>query len=831
MENYAPIPQPKTFGLLGNIPLIDKDAPTLSFCKIAEELGPIFRLQFFGFSFLVVSGHELVAEVCDESRFDKSIALGLSNLRPLGKDGLFTGLTKEPNWKKAHNILLPAFSQQAMKGYHDMMVDIAKQLVEKWARLNPNESIDIPDNMTRLTLDTIGLCGFNYRFNSFYKESHNPFIISMVRAMDEAMHQNTRLPIQRKLMVRKNRQFQSDVENMFTLVDQLIAERKTGGDQGETDLLARMLNAKDPETGERLDDENIRHQIITFLIAGHETTSGLLSFALYLLKNNSRVLEKAYEEVDRVLTGPVPTYQQVLELKYIRMILQESLRLYPTAPQFALYAKEDTVIGGKYQIKKRENVAVLLPQLHRDKTAWGEDAEEFCPERFKDSSKIPTHAYKPFGNGQRACIGMQFALHEATLVIGMILQHFQLIDDTHYQLKVKQTLTLKPDDFKLKVKERDKKLGRVSENQMANSRLRQPHPVTISGVNNRPLLVLYGSNMGTTERIAKELAETARLYGVQTEVDELDHHVGNLPTDGAVLIVASSYNGRPTRNARKFVKWLEESGSSSLNGVHYTVLGCGDSNWASTYQNIPRLIDEKLAEKGAIRFSKRGEANVSEDFEDQIEQWKKQMWTDAIDTFELTLHNQEQEPGDKLSIQWISHSKEAMMDNQYVSVQTKELLENGVPGGFQQGDYLGVFPSNRFENVERALRRFGLNGKDIVILTSSNSSLTHLPIHQAVQIEVLLRHHVNLEATVTREQILELASLTVCPPHQRELEVMAGENAYEEQVLQKGITMLDLLVKYEACQIPFERFLELLPPQKPKFYFDLKFQEEMIESH
>lgn len=187
---------------------------------------------------------------------------------------------------------MPTFSQRAMKDYHGMMVDIAVQLVQKWARLNPNENVDVPEDMTRLTLDTIGLCGFNYRFNSFYRETSHPFITSMSRALDEAMHQLQRLDIEDKLMWRTKRQFQHDIQSMFSLVDNIIAERKSNGNQEENDLLARMLNVQDPETGEKLDDENIRFQIITFLIAGHETTSGLLSFAIYFLLKNPDKLKK-----------------------------------------------------------------------------------------------------------------------------------------------------------------------------------------------------------------------------------------------------------------------------------------------------------------------------------------------------------------------------------------------------------------------------------------------------------------------------------------------------------------------------------------------------------
>ncbi|WP_088834661.1 bifunctional cytochrome P450/NADPH--P450 reductase [Paenibacillus tyrfis] len=841
MENLIPIPQPKTYGVLGNIPLIDKDSPTLSFCKLADEYGPIFRFEALGRSVYIISGPDLVADVCDESRFDKAIG-HLLKVRDFAGDGLFTSLTEEPNWKKAHAILMPSFSLQAMKGYHDMMVDIAVQLVQKWARLNPDESIDVPDDMTRLTLDTIGLCGFNYRFNSYYRETPNPFIVSMVRSLDEAMHYGNRLPIQNMMMVKTKRQYESDIQSMFSLVDKIIAERKAKGDQGETDLLARMLTAKDPETGQQLDDQNIRYQIITFLIAGHETTSGLLSFTIYFLLKHPEVLKKAYAEVDEVLTGTTPTYEQVLKLKYIRMILNESLRLWPTAPQFSLFAKEDTVIGGKYPIKKGEAVSIVLPKLHRDKGVWGDDAEQFRPERFEDPAKIPNHAYKPFGNGQRACIGMQFALHEATLVLGMILQQFQLLDPLNYQLKVKQTLTLKPDDFKIRVQLRDKKVTAAYPDKPGEVLAQAPSPekqaqqASVIGVNNRPLLVLYGSNMGTAERIAKELADLARLHGIRSEAAALNDRLGHLPKEGALIIVTSSYNGKPPGNARQFVQWLEQVEAGELNGVHYSVFGCGDHNWASTYQDVPRFIDEQLAEKGATRFSLRGEADASGDFEKQFEAWKSQMWTDAMKTFDLKLNENAEKERSTLNIQFVSGFAETPLAQSYDAVhativENRELqqpdsgrstrhIEIELPEEvtYQEGDHLGVFPSNRKENVGRILRRFGLSEKDQVILTASGVSASHLPLDRPVSLSDLLSHNVELQEAATRAQIREVAAFTVCPPHKRELEDLLEEGTYEEQILKKRITMLDLVEKYEACEIPFEKFLELLPPLKPRYY-------------
>ena len=290
---------------------------------------------------VVVSGFRLVDEVCDQSRFDKRVGPGLQNVRTFAGDGLFTAYTEEPNWRKAHNILLPYFGMRAMPDYLPMMVEIAEQLLGKWERLNPGEEVDVAADMTRLTLDTIGLCGFSYRFNSIFRETPHPFVQAMLRALQESQQRLQRLPIQDRLMIQKQRQYQADVDFMNEMADRIIKERKEREEQAadKKDLLEYMLMGVDKESGEKLDDTNIRYQMITFLIAGHETTSGLLSFALYFLLKHPSVLAKAYEEVDRILgTDPTipPTFAQVHQLQYVAQILKESLRLWPTAPGFSL---------------------------------------------------------------------------------------------------------------------------------------------------------------------------------------------------------------------------------------------------------------------------------------------------------------------------------------------------------------------------------------------------------------------------------------------------------------------------------------------------------------
>jgi len=183
-------------------------------------------------------------------------------------------------------------------------------------------------------------------------------------------------------------------------------------------MLGAMMTGVDRATGEQLDDVNIRYQINTFLIAGHETTSGLLSCTLYALLKHPDVLKKAYEEVDRVLgpdTDVRPTYQQVTQLTYITQILKEALRLWPPAAGLRIAPLQDETIGGQYKLRKNTFVTVLVMALHRDPSVWGPNPDAFDPENFSKEAeaKRPINAWKPFGNGQRACIGRGFAMHEA----------------------------------------------------------------------------------------------------------------------------------------------------------------------------------------------------------------------------------------------------------------------------------------------------------------------------------------------------------------------------------------------------------------------------------
>jgi len=454
------IPRPPGRPLIGNLLEVRPSRAVADLMALARTYGPIFALEVPGRSpRLFVSGYDLVDEICDDGRFDKALGPGLAVLaRSRVGQGLFTAETADPDWRKAHNVLMPAFRPEALRGYFPRMLDIAMQLRLKWERLNPGDVVDVPSDMTRLTLDTIALAGFDYRFNSFYRDTPHPFVTAMLGVLDAAQQSVRQLPALRRMYWRQEQRMVADQASMVKIVERLIDERRASGRLGQVgDLLDRMLTGVDRKSGEMLDDRNIVAQCITFLIAGHETTSGLLSFAIYALLKHPDVLARAYEEVDRVLgrdTDAKPTSAQIGQMRYLTQILEETLRLWPTAPVFTRRARKEVMLGGRYRVTPETPLLVMVGMLHRDPQVWGDDPERFDPDRFSPERRrfIAPNAYKPFGSGLRACIGRLFALQEAVLVLAVVLQQFELIDFADYVLKTRQTLTIKPDAFQIRVK-------------------------------------------------------------------------------------------------------------------------------------------------------------------------------------------------------------------------------------------------------------------------------------------------------------------------------------------------------------------------------------------
>jgi cytochrome P450/NADPH-cytochrome P450 reductase len=851
-----PIPHPPKKPVVGNMLSLDSNAPVQDLVRLTKELGPIFWLDMMGAPLVIVSGHDLIDELSDEKRFDKAVRGSLRRVRAVGGDGLFTADTSEPNWSKAHNILMQPFGNRAMTSYHGSMVDIAEQLVKKWERLNGDEEIDVVHDMTALTLDTIGLCGFDYRFNSFYRRDYHPFVESLVRSLETIM-MTRGLPLEGLWLQKRRRDLAQDVAFMNKMVDEIIAERRGNAEaaEGKKDMLGAMMTGVDRATGEQLDDVNIRYQINTFLIAGHETTSGLLSCTLYALLKHPEILKKAYEEVDRVLGPDVdarPTYQQVTQLTYITQILKEALRLWPPAPAYGIAPLKDETIGGKYKLRKNTFVTILVMALHRDPSVWGPNPDKFDPENFSKEAeaKRPVNAWKPFGNGQRACIGRGFAMHEAALAIGMILQRFKLVDIHRYQMQLKETLTIKPDGFKIKVRPRnDKERGAFAGRAAvaaAASNAAAPQARTRPG-HNTPLLVLYGSNLGTAEELATRVADLAEVNGFATTLAPLDEFAGKLPEQGGVLIFCASYNGAAPDNATQFIKWLGgDLPKDAFAKVRYAVFGCGNSDWAATYQSVPRIIDEQLAAHGARSVYGRGEGDARSDLDGQFEKWFAALGPAAAKEFGLASNiTRSADDAPLYAIEPVAPSAVntivAASGVSPMKVQLNSELQNKggaqpsdrstrhievqLPAGvsYRVGDHLSVVPRNDPALVDSVARRFGFLPADQIRLQVAEGRRAQLPVGDAVSVGRLLTEFVELQQVATRKQIQIMSEHTRCPMTKPKLLAYVGDDdasteRYRNEVLGKRKSVFDLLEEYPACELPFHAYLEMLSLLAPRYY-------------
>lgn len=412
--------------------------------RVAPELGPIFRRTFFNLEFTFVWDVDLVAELSDERRFTKHVHPNLAVLRQVIGDGLITAHSHEPNWRAGHEVLASGFTQSAMRRHHRVMLDVAGELTDVWDQGVP---VDVASDMTKTTLEVIGRAGFGYSFDSFGRQRPHPFVVALTDSMLHGLRTVTRPPVIGGLLGKRAEQRNADdIAYLHGVVDDVIAARH--GDPGD-DLLGLML------ASDALDPVNIRYQALTFLAAGHETTSGTLAIALYYLANNPAILASARAEVATVWRDDVPSFEQVGKLRYLRRVVDETLRLWPTAPGYSRQAKEDTVLGDVHPMRAGDSLFVLTPALHRA-PVWGTDPDTFDPDRFtrEQVRQRPPHVFKPFGTGERACIGRQFALHQVTLVLGLLLRRYDLHPEPDYRLRVQELITFRPVGFTLGVTRR-----------------------------------------------------------------------------------------------------------------------------------------------------------------------------------------------------------------------------------------------------------------------------------------------------------------------------------------------------------------------------------------
>ncbi|WP_344364749.1 cytochrome P450 [Streptomyces gobitricini] len=814
-----------------DIPLVDISAsgptatPLQQVMELLREHGPVIRRRLHGRDTLFVADPDLVADLCDEERFAKHVGPALENVREFAEDGLFTAYNDEPNWAVAHDVLMPAFALGSMRAYHPVMLRVARRLIRSWdAHAAAGTPVDVPEDMTRMTLDTIGLAGFGYDFGSFERAEPHPFVRAMVRCLEWSMNRLGRTPGGE--YGAEDAAFRADAAYLASVVDEVITARTASGDAGRDDLMGLMLDSG-------LDHANVRNQVITFLIAGHETTSGALSFALYYLAKHPGELRAVQREVDELWgdTAEVePTFEEVGLARRTRQVLNEALRLWPTAAAFSRHARVDTLLGGRVPMRAGEAATVVVPTLHRDAAIWGDNPELFDPSRFDPEAEAArsVHAYKPFGTGERACIGRQFALHEATMLLAMLVHRYRPADHADYRLRVKESLTLKPDGFTLRVLPRTERSAARRRTE-AEPGARQRPGAAARVLPGTGLLVLHGSNYGTCRGFAEDLAAAAEGIGCAAEVAPLDAYTGGLPTGRPVVVVAASYNGRPTDDAARFVEWLRKAGAGSVDGVPYAVLGVGDRNWAATYQRVPGLLDERLAELGGVRLLARGEADASGDLGGAVRAFTDALRGELLERYGDPSATPAAEPegpaytvteltGGPLDAAARRHGlvpmtvtgSRSLTEPGYARV--KRFVRLALPDGvtYRTADHLTVLPANASALVDRTARLLGADPDALLSVVPARPGRAALAVDRPVTVRDLLTHHVDLGHRPGAEYLARLAGLNPCPPERAALRAARPGEA----------TLPDLIEAYPALReaLSWPVLLELLEPMRPRTY-------------
>jgi cytochrome P450 len=411
-------PGPRGHGFLGDLLFIRRDR--LGFVtRIARGYGDIVRFRMAHRILHLVSHPDYIRHILQDNQANYIKGVGLAQAKRWLGEGLVT--SEGEVWARQRRLIQPAFQRPRLAPLAPVVVSATAEMLDRWAPLAArNESLNVAAEMMRLTLAIIARMMFNTDITNA-SEVGTAFTSALRDAM-ERMVAIVALP--EWLPTPRNLRFKRAIKTLDAIVWQIIREHRAGSSSLQGDLISTLMGERDVEM-RGFEDAELRDQVLTILLAGHETTASSLAWTLYLLDKHPDGWTRLVGEVDRVLGERTPTYEDLSQLVWTRMVYDESLRLYPPVwliPRRALAA--DTL--GGYDIPRNSDVLVSPWALHRHPRYWS-DPEVFRPERFSPGlpSDRPRYAYLPFGAGPRACVGSSLATMEALLILAMIAQRYR----------------------------------------------------------------------------------------------------------------------------------------------------------------------------------------------------------------------------------------------------------------------------------------------------------------------------------------------------------------------------------------------------------------------
>lgn len=343
-------------------------------------------------------------------------------------------------WQRQRKMTQPALHSQQVASFIRIMQNSAQALMEKWERpASQGRAVDIVPDLMHLTLNIASHALFTTNLESETEIIREALTIGRDYSVDQAWS-IVRLPP--SFPTRKNRRYLTALARFHSVIDRMIVTRRSVA-QKPPDLLTMLMEARD-EDGRTMSDKQLRDEVATLLTAGHETTTLALSWACYLLATHPEIQQRARSELE-FLGGRAPGYEDFQRMRYSRMVIDETLRLYPPVWVISRQAVADDEIGG-YKIPAGSEILVFPYITHRH-PRWWPDPEKFIPERFRpeNASSRQKFAYIPFGAGPRACLGLNFAMTEIQIVLALILQRFHLeLAAESAQVSPDPSVTLRP---------------------------------------------------------------------------------------------------------------------------------------------------------------------------------------------------------------------------------------------------------------------------------------------------------------------------------------------------------------------------------------------------
>ena len=399
----------------------------------AREYGDVVGLRFMGQNLYLLSDPDLIEYVLIENNRNFTKTRILKRNRRLLGEGLLT--SEGEFWRRQRRLAQPAFHRKSVAAYGEVMVTYAKRSLEAW---RDGQTIDVHEEMMHLTLEIVAKCLFDADLGARATDVGK----AMKVALENFSSQRRLVRIPRGVPTPHNIRFEMAARSLDEIIGAIIEGRRKSGEY-RGDLLSMLVLAED-EDGERMTDKQLRDEVMTLFLAGHETTANALSWTFWLLSLSLNAEAKLAEELERVLGDRTPTMSDLSDLPYVERVVKESMRLYPPAWVVGREAIPECEVGG-YRMPAGTTALMSQWVMHRD-PCYHENPQRFDPDRWtaEYTKALPRFAYFPFGGGPRQCIGAGFAMAEACLLLAALAQRFRMDLAPGQRVEPYASITLRP---------------------------------------------------------------------------------------------------------------------------------------------------------------------------------------------------------------------------------------------------------------------------------------------------------------------------------------------------------------------------------------------------